>query len=264
MHTVHPLFIQCYHYLEKEHRGPSYTLHTPVEAMHSTQLVQLYEEVMDRIKFLCKDLLEVKEVQINEITSYHIDFLHRIIKDFLTTQEMHQELVQRATNKGAIPRNLYQAICYVQLARAKALPAEGGIEHRLNVIFSLVDALLFNAHEVEIEKKTTEFQLLDQLDGIISLLADMGMAYHWTNARDAPRGLYCDEANSNYFLAPAVPNRLMIYVEEKFKKDPKILSDQKGRPLSDYALRPNIVMPPDPLQPIDFIDFDMVRMLQPS
>lgn len=120
---------------------------------------------------------------------------------------------------------------------------------------------MFHAREVEIEQKIPQVKVLEQLDRVISDYADADMAYHWTNARDPPTGLYFDESNQNSFLALTVQSRLVLYVKEKLDKDRKLLRAKKGRPLLDYALRPNIVTPTRLPQLVEFIDFDMVSLL---
>ena len=260
-HAVQPLSIECYHHLEKEHREPGYTFAASVTPMNPSRLRDLHEDVRNRINFLCKDLLEVNEVITDQVLGYQVDFLHRTVRDFLMTKDMRGELVQRASDDGNTEWDAHQALCKVELARAKQLPIENGIRSRLNVLFTLVDVLMFYAHEVETEQKIPETRLLDQLDRIISDYANEDMAYHWTNARDPPKALYYEEANHSNFLALAVQNRLVLYVKEKLDKNPNLLHKKRGRPLLDYSLRPIVATPTKLPQAIEFIDFDMVRML---
>ena len=260
-HAVQPLSVACYRYLEKEHREPGYALEASIEPMSLEQINFVHEVVRNRINFLCKDLLEVNEVLTDQRHDYQVDFLHRTVRDFLAEKNMHQDLIQRATNDNITKWNAHEALCYVELARAKSLPLQKGIQNRLNVLFSLVDALMFHAHEVEIEQKAPQTRVLEQLDGVISDYADHDTVYHWTNARDPPTGMYFDEHNHNSFLALTVQSRLSLYVKEKLENKPHLLRAKSGRPLLDYALRPNIVTPIRLPQLVEFIDFDMVCLL---
>ncbi len=260
-HAVQPLSVACYRYLEKEHSEPGYALERAIMPMSSTQLRHIHRSVRDRINFLCTDLLELNETITDQKLDYQVDFLHRTVRDFLMEKDMHQELVQRATNNGTTKWDAHQALCHVELARAKSLPLKDEFQLRLNVVFSLIDALMFYAHEFEIMQKTPQISLLDQLDRIISGYAENEMVYHWTNARDSPAGLYFEERNHNSFLALTIQNRLILYVKEKLDKTPNLLRNKKGRPLLDYALRPNVVTPTRLPQLVEFIDFDMVRLL---
>ena len=261
IHAAQPLSVACYRYLEKEHREPGYALGAAIEPMSSEQLRLVHEDVRDRINFLCKDLLEVNKVLTDQELDYQVDFLHRTVRDFLMEKDMHQDLVRRATDDNTTKWNAHQALCYVELARVKSLSLNNGIQTRLNVLFLLVDAIMFYVHEVEIEQKAPQIRLLEQLDRVVSDYADNDMDYHWTNARDSPRGLYFDEYNYNSFLALTIQSRLVLYVKEKLDNNPNLLRAKRGRPLLDYALRPNIVTPSRLPQLVEFIDFDMVRLL---
>lgn len=261
IHAVQPLSVACYRYLEKEHREPGYALEAAIEPMSSEQLRLVHEDVRNRINFLCKDLLEVNEVFTYQKLDYQVDFLHRTVRDFLMEKNMHQDLVRRATDDNETNWNAHQALCFVELARAKSLSLSDGIRMHINVLFSLVDTLMFYVHEVEVEQKAPQTRLLEQLNRVISDYADNDMVYHWTNARDPPRGLNFDEQNYNSFLALTVQSRLTLYVREKLDSKPSLLYAKSGRPLLDYALRPNIVTPTGLPQFVEFIDFDMVRLL---
>lgn len=260
-HAVQPLSVVCYRYLENEHRKPGYAFEARVEPMSTKQLGLVHKDVRNRINFLCKDLLEVNETLTDQTLDYRVDFLHRTVRDFLIEKDMHQNLVQRATNNNTTKWDANQALCLVELARAKSLPLRSNIQKRLNVLFSLVDALMFYAHEVEVEQKVPQTRILEQLDRIISDYAEDSMVYHWTNARDPPAGSNFDECNYNSFLALTIQNRLCLYVKEKLDKTPNLLRGKGGRPLLDYALRPNIVTPTKLPQFVEFVDFDMVCLL---
>lgn len=260
-HAVQPLSVTCYRSLEKEHHEPGYALEAAVDPMSSEQLALVQEDVRDRINFLCKDLVEVNEVFTDQSLDYQVDFLHRTVKDFLMEKDMHQILVQRATDNNTNKWDAHQALCSVELARAKSLPLKSGIRKQLNILFSLVDALMFYAREFETEQGEPQTKVLEQLDQVISGYADHDMVYHWTNARDRPTGLYFDEYNYNTFLALTIQSRLILYVKDKLDKKPKTLGAKRGRPFLDYALRPTIVTPTRLPQLVESIDFDMVRML---
>ena len=222
----------------------------------------IYTDVRDRLNFLCKDLLEVNEVSSKEnIFEYQVDFLHRTVKDFLMTKDMHQQLMQRATNDSTTGWNTFRSLCRLALNRIKGLPLQNGIRPGINALFALVDEFMFYAHELEVEQKESDIRMLEELDRTITSYADADMVYHWTNARDQTTGLYFDEANYHSFLAFAIQSRLCIYVKERLTKNPKLLNAKNGRPLLDYALRPDIVTPAKLSHLVEYIDFDMVRVL---
>ena len=117
---------------------------------------------------------------------------------------MHHDLMRRVIEDNTVEWNAYQALCYVELARAKSLSLKDGIRKQLNVLFSLVDALMFYVREVKSEQKVPQSRLLKQLDRVISDYVGNDMAYHWTNTRDQSKGLCFDEYHQNTFLALAI------------------------------------------------------------
>ena len=260
-HAVQPLSVTGYYFLQKEDLESEYALRAPIGHITALSTYKIRSEIMDRVNFLCKDLLEVNEVTRDGLLDYQVDFVHRTVKDFLMTKDMHQQLVQRATSDLTSDWDAHETLCAIALACTKTLKLSNGIRRGLNILFTLVDEFMFYAHEVEIEKHKSDVRLLDELDRVVSHYADADMACHWTNARDPPTGMYFDEFNHNCFLALAIQSRLCLYVKHKLEKDCKLMRTKKGRPLLDYALRPNIVTPTKLPHLVEFIDFEMVRLL---
>jgi len=108
------------------------------------------------------------------------------------------------------------------------------------MLFSLVDELMFYAHMAEHEGGSSDFQVLEALDRVISSYAKADMICHWTNGRDPPTGMYFEEANDNTFLALAIQSRLRIYAKTKLDRKSSLMRAKRGRPYLDYALRPNL------------------------
>lgn len=91
---MQPLSITAYHYLQREEKEPGYALQAPIQPMSEDQLSKVYEELSIRLNFLCRDLLEVNKVTLdNKFVDYKVDFLHRTVKDFLMDKQMLQQLM---------------------------------------------------------------------------------------------------------------------------------------------------------------------------
>lgn len=261
-HAVQPLSIAVYHYLEQEGKDPGFAKKAPIRPMSQAQLLTLYKDVHDRLNFLCKDLIEINKIAVDaSFVDYQVDFLHRTVKDFLMTKDMHELLLKRATEDHKNDWDTYRSLCQAALARAKSLPLQQGIRPGLNTLFNLVDEFMYYAHEAEVEQNYTDIELLDSFDEVISGYAQADMVYHWSNARDPPRGTYFDEHNQNTFLGLAVQSRLNLYVKKKLDANPNLLRAKRGRPYLDYAFRPNIKTPTHLPHLVEFIDFDLVRTL---
>ena len=261
-YAVQPLSVALYQYLRTEEEDPGYALKGALEPLSDIELFKIYEEVRERLNFLCKDLLEVNKVIMDRsFEDYRVDFLHRTVRDFLMTKDIHSQLLRRATDDGAVDWNAYQSLCKAILARIKSLPLLGGLQAGLNFAFTLVDELMFYAFMVEKELKVPEANILEALDSVVETYAKIDMADHWTNARDPPTGLYFEEEGRNSFLALTIQARLQLYVLQKLDSAPKLMGAKRGRPLLDYALRPNLVTPTQLPHLVEYIDFKMVDML---
>ena len=261
IHAFQPLSVTAYHYFKRYEKDLDFALGL-IDPISESELQDLQREVNDRINYLCKDLLEVKPITRNgSLVDYKVEFLHRSVKDFLNDKDMHELLIKRATDRYTQKWNVHRTLCHVSLARAKSLPLQNSIRNDPTGLFGLVDELMFYAHEYEFDQKEPLIDVLDELDRVVSAYAEKDMYCHWTNARDLPSGPYFDEENHNTFLALTIQARLHRYVSQKLDKQPASLTKKKGRPLLDYALRPNIVTPAKLPHFVDFISFDLVSTL---
>ncbi|KAL9118898.1 MAG: hypothetical protein Q9187_004547 [Circinaria calcarea] len=261
-YAVQPLSVALYQYLRKEEEDSGYALKGALEPLSENELFKIYEEVRERLNFLCKDLLEVNKVVMDgSFVDYRVDFLHRTVRDFLMTKDIHGQLLQRATDDGTVDWNAYQSLCKAMLVRIKSIPLPRGLQAGLNFVFTLVDELMFYAFMVEKELKASEANILEALDSVVETYAKVDMADHWTNARDPPSGLCFEEEGCNSFLALTIQARLQLYVTQKLDSTPKLMGAKRGRPLLDYALRPNLVTPTQLPHLVEYIDFKMVDML---
>ena len=249
----------CYHFLEKEHRAPGYALKATIQPFTSKELTLLHKDVHNRLNFLCKNLLEVQEVLkatgLAQERGSRVVFIHRTVRDFLMTKDMHEVLIKRATEGSQPGWNAHVALCQVLLARIKSLDLHEGTPEILRALYILVDALMFHAQNAENEEKRPETKLLDQLHNVISL---SGTNLVKTEAQSLSTDL--DENTPDSFLGIAAQSGLILYVKGKLDSNPKLLHNKRGRPLLDYALRPERLTGWFP-QPVEFVKFDMVRML---
>lgn len=170
-----------------------------------------------RIQDRCGDLLVVRNPETYPIfLQSPADFLHRTVRDFLQDcyYDKLKELV--AVQEGFNP---LISLCRMMLFMLKSVPKVPDFRHRSSLnIFSLTDALLYYAHEVE--KQTLEPEtgwspvtdVLDELDRVNCGHAGMLRGKHWTNARDLPRARGYEEYREGgkcNFLALAVQARLV-------------------------------------------------------
>jgi hypothetical protein len=164
------------------------------------------------------------------------------------------------------------SLCRIMVALSKTLPVEKNVKSMLNHMFSLSDEFMYHARSIEIDSnhKVREFRLmnvvkmLDELDRV-NIQHTKVMSVHWSNLRDVPKGVSTValfmEYNWKTFLASAIQAKLVFYVKEKLGHDPKQIHRKRGRPLLDYALRPNMITPIELRDHEARPDFEMVRLL---
>lgn len=99
--------------------------------------------------------------------------------------------------------------------------------------------------------------ILGELDRVNSELSRYTKV-HWSNFRDIPKGAFI-EYSQKTFLASAIQAKLTLYVQDILK--PSDVRDKRGRPLLDYALRPNMITPIELPEFGAKPDFEMVRVL---
>lgn len=254
---VQPLPLLAFSLLVRERSDPDYatsaTISSPAfeEESQSTWTA--------RLRSRCGDLLIVDDGDHPSLFDCPVDFLHRTVRDFL--QDCYLENLKSKVNPNS-NFNPSISLCKVMLYFLKkhAGATDSGLKDAdsLNSIISVVDQLLYYAHEAEIHEKKTNSALiamLDQVDQVVrtiharrprakfTVLSSTGN--HWTCARDSPRPRGLDEyhegGNCNY-IALTVQARLVKYVRHKLAANPAQLR-KPGRPLLDYALRPHRTTP---------------------
>lgn len=257
---VQPLPLLAFSLLVTELSEPNYatvaTISSPSpEDIQSAKKTQ--KSWTARLRNRCGDLLVVEDGDHPTLFDCPVDFLHRTVRDFL--QDCYRKNLMEELNSSFNPS---LSLCKVMLYFLKkhAGTTDSGLKdaNSLNSIISVVDQLLYYAHEAEIHDENTNLALiamLDQVDQVVrtihaqsprakfTILRSTGN--HWTCARDSPRPRGLDEyhegGNCNY-IALTVQARLVKYVRHKLAANPAQLR-KPGRPLLDYALRPHRITP---------------------
>ncbi|KZF19446.1 hypothetical protein L228DRAFT_251040 [Xylona heveae TC161] len=105
-HAYGPLPILAYEYLSIEKRYPDYALMDNVLSLVHKNETCLRSKWKKKLNSHCKDLLEISN-DAHHVSGHEslftITFLHRTVRDFLETKEMHQVLEQRV-NECFSPR----------------------------------------------------------------------------------------------------------------------------------------------------------------
>ncbi|KAF1352018.1 hypothetical protein BDV97DRAFT_137122 [Delphinella strobiligena] len=223
VHAAQPLSVLTFSFLRGEQIDPDYALNASVCPISDSAIAVKVKEMPSYLNARCKDLLEVnKATSDSTLLRYRVDFLHRTVRDFLKTNDMHQMLSRRA--KAEFDPRL--SLCRMFLAQIKVLSFPDGVQKYLNGLFAQIDEMMHYAQEVEAAYRASHSPetipstpLLDELDRVVTEHSKVHTEVHWTNLRDVPRGPF-EEYGQKTFLAAAIQSRLRTYVGTKLKQHP--------------------------------------------
>jgi hypothetical protein len=261
--AIRPQPILVFSCLRKERSDSNYALSATIEPLSDDQVKEEELKTRERLNKLVLDFLEVEKEEdvVNEgFPRNKVEFLHRTVKDFLTTKDMSDYLKQNSP-PGFNPET---SLCKALLWVIKKMPIrkESDFTNYLTSIVGTVDEVLFYINYIEQTTNKTERLLLDELDRVNGIHASHSSTQlgHWTNARE-PRSTSLDDLGAQTFEASTIQAGLCVYVAEILSENPNLLKSKQGRPLLDYALRPAIATPIDLPLLNDPISIKMVRIL---
>lgn len=253
----HPLSVVAIANLEKERRAPDYALEAEIRPLSKAEIMATYETIPRRVNARCKDLLEVNIYDDSDLFfKYQVDFLHKTVRDFLKTTHMREMLTSWAP-KDFEPKT---SLCKALLAQLKSLPMNSQYLSKYEDVFEVIEDLIKNARAIELERGIADTALLDEVDSVMSIHFEEYRT-HWTNRMDSGMSHIFGEYGEKDFLAFAVEEPLLLYVQKKLTLQPELALRKRGRPLLDYALRP---APHARMRMFGYesdIDLEMVRLL---
>lgn len=254
---VQPLPLFAFSLLVRELSDPDYATEATSSPLDADETSETHKVWKVRIQNRCGDLFIVEDGNHPTLLDCPVDFLHRTVRDFLQDCYLRNLKAELKSNF-----NPSLSLCKVMLYFLKKHPGSTGSGLKdgssLNSIMTVVDQVLYHAHEAERQydfSGSALIDVLDQVDEVVSTIHArsprgnfarlLPRGNHWTCARDSPRARGLDEyregGNCNY-IALTVQARLVAYVRAKLAANPARLR-KPGRPLLDYALRPHRVTP---------------------
>lgn len=172
--------------------------------------------------------------------SYQVDFLHRTVRDFLMTKDMHT-LLQSRTGADFDAR---VSLCKLSLAQVKALPNLPQSQSLATQLRAQAEHLMCEvityAYEAETYNGVAEYALLNELDRTLTVylglqnfqkskdgskwVADLGVFRHY---------------DTNEFISLATAAGLSLYVSQRLHREPLLLPEaSKKRSLLDITIQP--------------------------
>lgn len=260
-----PLPAITFSFLEREKEEPNFALEQEIDPIPETEVISESEKMRTYLNARCKDLIEVnikpnpRSKESLTILEYQVDFLHRTVRDFLMTKEMHDLLQERAPAKF----DARTALCSVQLALIKATPLSHliGDEHGINYTSDLLMCdMLHYAREAEVHNGIPEIALLDEFNRVL--------LQHTTSTRSRPgsvRGLLWNYSMEK-FVGFLVRAGLHHCVAQMLDRQPQLLVQVYDHPLLVLAVESQtgkeITRTAQTYEKKDStVDVDMVRVL---
>lgn len=165
-----PLSPVAYWYMDEEEEVPGLAVSMKIQDIPDDQLNVIVTQTNARLNGRCRGLLEITPPVRDIRRIYHVDFLHRTVKDFFMTNEIH-EIFATDQQKDFNP-NL--AICRAVLAEIKSIAMSQvnrvPLDELMTCFFHAAQFLEKETHEVPID-------LLQELKRTIEVYSSIGSTY---------------------------------------------------------------------------------------
>jgi hypothetical protein len=243
--ATRPLSPTNYWFLDLDEEDMNFAAKMEVKPLSEGEVHLIRRKMKRRLNGRCKGLLEVTTVKNLDLPfRYQVDFLHRTVRDFLLTGDM-QELLKDWT---ALNFDVNLTICRTILAEIKSLQINLDYFNHPGPLSDLVDEFMSHARGVEIKTKNSPIDLLDALGAVLKhhvkqLSAEelkAGLSYPWDCW---VKGGNLEVRYKSSLLTFAMEKSLFLYVQRKVLQKVDLIKNKQGRPLLDYALRPEAPFP---------------------
>lgn len=175
---------------------------------------------------------------------YHVEFLHRTVKDFFLEEKMLPILKANSGN-GFDPK---VALCNMLLAQFKGLPDSAFVFPKTAEITRWVENMpnevITLARDAEIQNKRPELALLNELEFTLLVRSRLPKV-HSLEDHNTPPPLPPDSDDCGDFLSTVTRAGLCLYLAEKLDSEPQHLCRLKKTP-SLLAIAVNQNSPIDP------------------
>jgi len=236
--AIQPFPLLSLHYLSMEAADTDYAIHMAPSRLSKPKSFQIKNKWRKLLNSRCRDLLEVDGFFScgDSAIDGRVVFLHRTAKDFLRIN-YYDELRRRAGDDFDARASLCKTIiCLIKTSFDPIIATEPTCYDQFRPDFDLVDEMLVYARDYERIRARSLANLLDELDRV-NIIMNKEQPFHWTNLRLSPS----KEQDHCTFLALAIQAGLRLYVNEKLEANKALVFQKQGRPLLDYACRPERV-----------------------
>jgi hypothetical protein len=246
----------AFQFLSYEKRDPEYALQENPHIYDDKKVKSISEMMRKHVNARCKDLLEVNTCDSDDVFfHYRVNFLHRTVRDFLMSKDMFALLESRVA-RNFDPR-LSLCKIFLKIFKTSVWRLTKNYDTTIKDLSSLMQELLYFAHEVELYSGSPATDLLDEFD---RFACDHSRELSNLTFQLEDRNDIFIDFESRNFVAAAVEAGLCQYVSYRLKVDPYqrpyYLGESGCRPLLSHSLRQSSGQH-DELS----LDLDMVRLL---
>lgn len=272
-----PLLVLTYSYLEES--DGDHILTREIKPLSKEEEITRCEEFERRLNSRCKGLLECRKRQacdeysdtrgvIAEQINFEVDFLHRTVRDFLSTPTVQVQLVIPDTSE--FNANMMLARAFV--LQMKELRRASHVESNFQALWTLVNDMLYHIRRVgDNVPPLAQISLLDEMDRVAAHFRKIAIIKnrckpeaHWVNTGYR---FGFEPAWNNDFLTLCIQHNLISYVDHKLRGKPSLT--RTGRPFLSFAitglrvLEGNWGAHPVPLDEVQysFPRVEMIRLL---
>lgn len=243
-----PLSLLTLSYFDEQ--DPEYPFYTKFKALEKRDIQTRCENMRRRLRSRCKGLLEPRKTAdlasiLNDIDllrpespvamgdGMEVDFLHRTVRDFLSTPTASSKLVAKDTEAFNAHITLIRAL----VVRLKGLSKAGNVRDGIALLWSLVGPAMYHAKLAESSSDASLNRLLNELDYAASHFwtsspSLQNHGHHWSRSLT----LRMVDQSAPSFLAFATHCGLEKFVTETLESDASLIGNHSIRPLLLCAL----------------------------
>jgi hypothetical protein len=260
VHVEQSLPAVCLEFLAIEKKDPDYALHENPPFVTADESNAVSVRMRKYVNARCKDLLEVHFVPTDaQGFTYHVDFLHRSVRDFLSARDMYTLL----RNRSGEHFDARVSLCKIALAEIKTMCR---IIQQLGVDRSSQSFLKASIYDffsyvrmAERYNGSCEIPLIDELHEVLRTYKSGSLKAEYDVLAMLPAYRYKD---NEPIVALAVETRLLPYVREKLSLHPQLISKKDDWTLLDHAITlPSIGCRAKFLTIEETIDVEMITLL---
>lgn len=213
-----------------------FAIEAEIKPMHEADVDVFQKVAAANVNKWCRDLLEVKTVERRNQSHEQVFFLHRTVKDFLSTASMQDEFNKHSVCLSS-PR---QSLCRIYLAQTKALRCH--IYAPWKYFAHCAASVMIWAKRCEIQEGVTPYETPEELGRTLEAFHARGLYPGGDPDAFRARGIRTTRKaiRPMSLLTHAVKHDLLLFVAETLDRNPDARRGLLGDALREHILEDTI------------------------